>query len=414
MSNFFEHIQDGISQLERQLESLMPEYVKVDERSTQELLQLLARLSSQFNYYDFQDRIDGTWEEFFHADLLVMLIATGNLDFTRYEADFLRIRNNLHQAENDDELFDHTRALFLLLYDIGIVLMDLMYKLQGADRAYQIGQYLLQVMDSLEEDMTRLHRFEYQVIRLFPRQVALHEHRVRPLEMTHTLRRLYRKAFDNPGEGTEIFEGFFSLNALYDSLRSKFYQISSSASYYLRTQLQEVQHSPHMGLLIAFIELYKHLQAQINKIPKRHLDFYYRQVLGVQMLPPVPDKVHVFLEPVPHIFSFTVEKGQVLLATVHARKEPLQYILQDAVKVNNIKIMSLHTLFVSDYLQISSATLEHQDIREAQAYLAVHPVIQPGDLEKEGTVIHPWPLLGEDQHDLSPSRRTMEDTNIGF
>ncbi len=414
MSNFFEHIQDGISQLERQLESLMPEYVKVDERSQNELLQLLARLSSQFNYYDFQDRIDGTWEEFFHADLLVMLIATGNLDFTRYEADFLRIRNNLHEAENDDELFDHTRALFLLLYEIGIVLMDLMYKLQGADRSFQIGQYLLQVMDSLEEDMMRLHRFEYQVTRLFPRQIALHEHRIRPLEMTHKLRRLYRKAFDNPGEGTEIFEGFFSLNALYDSLRSKFYQVSSSASYYLRTQLQEVQHSPHMGLLLAFIELYKHLQAQINKIPKRHLDFYYRQILGVQVLPAVPDKVHVFLEPVSHIFSFTVDKGQVLLANVHARKEPLQYILQDSVKVNNIKIMSLHTLFVSDYLQITSPALDHQDIREAQAYLAVHPVLQPADLEKEGTVIRPWPLLGEDQHDLSPSRRTMEDTDIGF
>jgi len=303
---------------------------------------------------------------------------------------------------------------FLLLYDIGIVLMDLMYKLQRADRNYQIGRYLVQVMDSLEEDMTRLHRFEYQVSNLFPRQLALHEHRIRPLETTHRLRRLYPKAFDNPGEGQEVFEGFFSLNTLYDSLRSKFYQVSSSATYYLRTQLQEVQHTPHMGLLIAFLELYKHLQAQINKIPKRHLDFYYRQILGVQVLPAVPDKVHIFLEPVPHILSFTIEKGQVLLANVHARKEPLQYMLEETVKVHNIKIMSLHTLFVSDYLQISAPALDQQDIREAQAYLAVHPVIQPADLEKEGTVIRPWPLLGEDQHDLSPSRRTMEDTDIGF
>lgn len=414
MSNFFEHIQDGISQLERQLESLMPGYVKVDERSTHELLQLLTRLSSEFNYYDFQDRPDGTWDEFFHADLLVMLITAGSLDFTRYETDFLRIKNDLHLAANDDELFDHTRALFLLLYEVGAVLMDLMQKLQRADRNYEIGSYLEQVMDSLEEDMTRLHRFEYQVIRLFPRQVALHEHRLRPLEMSHLLRRLYRKAFDNPGEGTEIFEGFFSLNALYDTLRSKFYQVSSSASYYVRTQTEAMQHSPHMGLLITFLELYKHLQEQINKVPGRHLDFYYRQILGVQTLPAVPDKVHVFLEPAPHISSFSVDRGEVLLATVHARKEPLQYILQEPVKVHNVKIMSLHTLFVSDYLQISSPAPGYQDVREAQAYLAVHPVIQPADLEKEGTVIRSWPLLGEDQHDLSPSGRTMTDTDIGF
>ncbi len=414
MSNFFEHIQDGISQLERQLESLMPDYVKVDERSPHELLQLLAHLSSQFNYYDFFDRKDGSWEEFFYSDLLVMLLSTSALNFTKYEAGFLRIRNDLHQAANDDELFGHTRELFLLLYDIGIVLMDVLQKLRQADKTYRIWNYLEQVMDSLEEDMTRLHRFEYQVADLFPRQIGLHEHRLRPLEMTHTLRRLYTKAFDNPGEGEELFEGFFSLNALYDSLRSKFYQVASSASYYLKNQLQGLQHSPYMGLLIAFLELYKHLQHQINKVPKRHLDFYYRQILGIQGLPAIPDKVHVFLEPAPHINSFSVEKGQVLLAAVHAEKEPLQYILQEAVKVNNVKIMSLHTLFVSDYLQITAPSLENRDIREAQPYIAVHPVVPPGDYEKEGTVIRPWPLLGEDQHDLSPSGRTMEDTAIGF
>ena len=125
MTNFFELIHDGISQLERQLESLRPDYVKVDERSPQELLQLLARLSSQFNYYNFLNQPDGTWKEFFQADLLVMLIFTAELDFTKYEADFLRIRNDLHQADNDNDLFEHTRALFLLLYDIGIVLMEL-------------------------------------------------------------------------------------------------------------------------------------------------------------------------------------------------------------------------------------------------------------------------------------------------
>ncbi|GAA0553609.1 baseplate J/gp47 family protein [Chitinophaga japonensis] len=414
MSNFFEHIQDGISQLERQLEALMPAYVKVDDRSPHELLQLLARLAPQFNYYNFNNRPDGGWEEFFHADLLVMLLTAGSLDFTGYEATFTRLRENLQHATSDDALFDNTRTLFLLLYDIGVVLMDTLHKLREADKSYRIWHYVEQVMDSLEEDMTRLHRFEHQVVKLFPRQLALHDHHIRPLDLSHRLRRLYTRAFNDAGDGPELFEGFYSLNGIYDNLRAKFYQVASSASYYIRNQLGEVQHSPHMGLLAAFLELYKHLQDQLNKVPKRHLDFYYRQVLGIQGLPAVPDKVHIFLELVPHINSFTVEKGQALLAAVHARKEPLQYILRDTLKAHNVQIMSLQTVFVSNYLQITAPSLDLQDIREAQVYRAVHPVIPPADYQKESTVIRPWPLLGEDQHDLSPSLRTMEDTDIGF
>ncbi len=413
MSNFFEHIQDGISQLERQLEALAPDYVKVDERSPQELLQLLTHLSSQFNYYDFQNRINGNWEEFFHADLVVMLITAGALDFSPFEAAFLRIREDLHNATGDDTLFEHTRALFLLLYRLGMVLMDTLRKLQQSDKSYRIWSYLEQVMDTLEDDMIRLHRFEYQVIQLFPRQIALHGHRLRPLEMTQALRQLYTRAFENPGEGTEVFEGFFSLNAIYDTLRSKFYQITSSAPYYLKNELKDMQHSPHMGLILTFIELYGHLQQLINHLPKRHLDFYYRQVLGLEPLKAMPDRVHLFLEAAPLAHTFTIEKGQLLLATTPTRKEPLLYTLLDNVKVHNVKIMSLHTLFVSDYLQIT-APPGARDIREAQAYLAVHPVIPAADYEKESTVITPWPVLGEDQHDLSASRRTMMDTDMGF
>src|SRR5690606_9694907 len=141
-------IQDGISQLERQLEALMPAYVKVDDRSPHELLQLLARLAPQFNYYNFNNRPDGGWEEFFHADLLVMLLTASSLDFTGYEATFTRLRENLQNAANDDALFDNTRTLFLLLYDIGIVLMDTLHKLREADKTCRIWHYVEQVMDS--------------------------------------------------------------------------------------------------------------------------------------------------------------------------------------------------------------------------------------------------------------------------
>ena len=42
----------------------------------------------------------------------------------------------------------------------------------------------------------------------------------------------------------------------------------------------EVQHnSPHFVLFVAFLKLFKYAQDEINKITKKHLDFYYRDVL---------------------------------------------------------------------------------------------------------------------------------------
>lgn len=74
MSNYFENMQDGVSQFERQLDALNPAYVKVDSRSTFDLLAQLTALSTEFNYYNFQDQRDGDWQDFFQSDLVIMLI----------------------------------------------------------------------------------------------------------------------------------------------------------------------------------------------------------------------------------------------------------------------------------------------------------------------------------------------------
>ncbi|PSL45359.1 hypothetical protein CLV51_10461 [Chitinophaga niastensis] len=413
MSNFFENIQDGISQFERQLDALSPDYVKVDDRSTFELLAQLASLSDQFNYYDFQHRTAGDWQEFFHADLVVMLIIASNLQFATYEEEYLRIRAAMSNSGNDENLFHHTSAFFALLYDIAIVLMDVLQKLSAADKQFSIQNYTQQVIESVEEETDKLYRFELQVSRLFPGEEALH-HTLRSPETTVKLQQLFPRTFKNKEEGDVLFSGFFSLNEIYDALRVKFYQVASASGYYLKNQVKDRQHAPQMGLLMAFVELYQHLQAQINQLPKRHLDYYYRQVLTMPQLKAVPDSVHILIEPAPQISKLLVEKGELLLAASNARKEPLKYQLLEQLKVHPTRIMAMHTLYVSNYLQIAARTLQTNDIYEAAVYSAAHPVILPDAYAKLTAPPVTWPLLGEDQHNMSQSLRTMEDTSLGF
>lgn len=53
---------------------------------------------------------------------------------------------------------------------------------------------------------------------------------------------------------------------------------------------------PHLALFVCFIKLLEFSKKRFNKLTKRHLDFYYQQILQIEKLPATPDKVHVIFE----------------------------------------------------------------------------------------------------------------------
>lgn len=53
---------------------------------------------------------------------------------------------------------------------------------------------------------------------------------------------------------------------------------------------------PHFGLLAAFLKLYRVPRGAINSFTARHLEFFYRRVLGFDKLPPRQDRAHLLVE----------------------------------------------------------------------------------------------------------------------
>ena len=56
------YIQDGTNQLERQSEYLKEGFVKIDERSQQDLLDFISNFSSELAYYDLNNQVNGNWQ----------------------------------------------------------------------------------------------------------------------------------------------------------------------------------------------------------------------------------------------------------------------------------------------------------------------------------------------------------------
>jgi hypothetical protein len=406
---FFDHMRDGVSQSERQLEALLPAYVQIDGRSQDDLLMFLAQIASQFNYYNFDNKIDGDWRDFFSADMIILLTGIARLDFTPYQHEQLDIQLQMQLAGTEAQLHASLTAFFNLMYGVALQLTGSLQKLKIVDKEGAAWSYAEQLTESMGLDIYQLLLYEKQAQDLFSEQVPL-----RSAAISAGLQQLFGDVLLKAAtsEETPIFLGYQSLQEIYNSLRAKFYQVTSSAQFYLDRKPADTKHHPHIGLLMAFTQLYGHLQEQLNDVTRRHLDYYYQTVLGIEPRKATPDSVHVFFELLPQSTPLTIPAGALMEAEIN--KNVVTYALQQPVRVGHAQIRSLKTLFASSRRQISATNLQDTDIRETQIYIADHAVLAPAAYAPTAPPVQPWALMGEEQHDLSGDQRTMEDASTGF
>jgi len=405
MKTIFDHTRDGVSQLERRLDTLMPANLKIDERTQDDLLLFLSDIAGQFNFYNLYNDKEGDWRAFFSADLQIVLLTISRLDFTHYQDKYLQIQEQLQIAENDADLRPVLSIFFNMIYEIALLLQEKLNQVRAADHNRETGEYDEHISESLSGYVYRLLIYEKQASQLFH-----HKYDLRTSHTDKLLKQLFDEAYEkSKQEDTEnIFLGYQSLNDIYTALRSQFYQVSSAAKQYLDRKTTPFLHQPHIGLIKAFTGLYEHMQQHLNHFTERHLDYYYRNVLGIQLRPAIADQVHLCIDALPQTLPVVIPEGTLFPAG------NTSFRLTNDLKLSQAKIKALKTIFISDYKQISAHSLQQSDIMEAQVYAASHDVLPAAAYLPESPPVKAWALAGEDQHELPDNERTMEEANVGF
>ncbi|MCP4667821.1 MAG: hypothetical protein GY849_15830 [Deltaproteobacteria bacterium] len=98
---------------------------------------------------------------------------------------------------------------------------------------------------------------------------------------------------------------------------------------------------PHLALFLAFLKLLGHQQKQFAELTRRHLDFYYRQVLKLSEKPQVPDRVHMLFEPASGADGRLLPKGTLLRAGYDSRGIALHYATDDDIMVTRARVADL-------------------------------------------------------------------------
>jgi hypothetical protein len=102
---------------------------------------------------------------------------------------------------------------------------------------------------------------------------------------------------------------------------------------------------PHYALFIAFLDLFRVAQDDLNTITQRHLDFYYRDVLQLKEKAAVPDQVFMIFELAKQVTTGLIKKGASLNAGKDGKGQALTYTTDADLVINKATVQDLKTVF---------------------------------------------------------------------
>ena len=103
--------------------------------------------------------------------------------------------------------------------------------------------------------------------------------------------------------------------------------------------------TPHLALFISFIKLLETSQNRFNQLTKKHLDFYYSQILDIQKLPATPDQVHLIFELAKNVLDTKIAESTELDGGKDAIGKKLIYQTSEELIANPIKVSQLKSVY---------------------------------------------------------------------
>lgn len=101
-----------------------------------------------------------------------------------------------------------------------------------------------------------------------------------------------------PSGDWKPFFDFFNLNDQKPSVDNqlKLSRVKNDLTDLISKSKEQYAITPHLTLFITFLMLLENSKKRYNDLTKRHLDFYYNQILKINKLPATPDKVYLIFE----------------------------------------------------------------------------------------------------------------------
>ena len=175
--------------------------------------------------------------------------------------------------------------------------------------------------------------------------------------------------FDLPDLAGQV-EGVNAQRAprMYSALKRVQQAMTEAARRHLEKVLSgRADHPAHIGLYLAFVRLMRTAQSHLNSLTERHLDYFYRDYLGLSPRPAKQDRAHVWFALPPGAPPQRLPKGTRLGAGLTPDGRAIEFETTDDMIVTSARIAKLRALRVEHTMRGVALSIREADGLEALA-----------------------------------------------
>lgn len=385
-------VSDGTEQADRFPRALESGYFQPEERGFNESLSVGFEIARTLSFYDLSDKRKGTWGDLFTADETVVMAHILGADSRQLESEFASrcdrgLEHSVQFAFETAQTVD--RWLTTLDTSRNRVASELSERVQPLLSRAVTGelQRLAQIIDLLRPSMPALAQLSFIGF--------------------HRLWGIRQNSGDAPMPAQNKSQPLREeIRAIVASLLNFIAHLQSILRPYLAETLQSQQHEPAIALFFVFLKLLERVNGRLNRFTERHLDFYYRRVLGVLPRQQRPDHLYFSVRPAEGKNGILFPAGTELVTRAGEGGGEIVFVSERDTLISDARVETLCTLrFERDRFISPEAELGY--VTRIKAFRR-----DQGVAAESGGSLSDWPLFGTSSR--LAGYRSAEDARIGF
>lgn len=307
------HQRTGTSQNERFLAALKTDYFLIDERNETDYIETVQKVAPFVKFFDDENNENGDWRNFFQYESTCILVSIFQWSISQLQEQYKTITTIIKNSAEGEDNKDR-ELLEGFFKDIQVQLDNFNDRAVFLDSAIPAREYL-----------TKTHS-------LIKKQLEI----------------IFNSISDNGGNIKKLIQKYIyqkNVQQLFGMLQNWKESAGQSISLMLDSYSG---HKPHFTLFLAFLKLLGIARNDLNGLVKRHLDFYYKDVLRLQPLAAQPDYVHLLTQPAINIKNQVLPKDTVFLAGKNDLGQNRYYVSMADHSVNTIKLKHFFSAYINN------------------------------------------------------------------
>ncbi len=400
--------------MDKKKKILSPEFLKIDDRSISDLINYIGNLSKEIIYYDTEDNISGTFFEMFSYDESFLISEISKFDTEELKSKRIKLikqfDHDLNTNKRQKILFqylDFTKFLFDTLNDWFMRSTAKKLNLSNSELNEQIESIISHHASSLLKD--------FNLIILKIKALGLNKkynfenvkYKFSIWESNTSQSSEIQLEKDNDLNIEILFKKLILIN---NSLFKLISNVVNRSSEKLTSALNKKNHNAHIGLLFAFLNLFKHLQNDINRIGKKHLDYYFSKVLMQKTIQTAANKTFAVFSIDQNISETLVNKNAIINSGQYENGSVIKYKVDNDIILNNAKISFLMTVFLSRN-SLYEFKSNYRLISSVFSKIICNNITEVSKFNASSKVFN---ALGIDQNLFIEDETNMDYADIGF